>query len=80
MIQIDPPSSESYALPRARTLSVQIVGLILAFVALIWKRERSLLLVPVILLGLVALLFAVAAVGGGNPWPGRTGKGRLHAK
>jgi hypothetical protein len=44
-----------------------IAGMIVALVAIIWKRERSLLLVPAILLGLLALPFALAALGGGNP-------------
>lgn len=33
-----------------------IVGMIVAWVAVIWKRERSLLLLPVLLLGVFALL------------------------
>ena len=44
-----------------------IVGMIVALVAIIWKRERSLLLVPVILLGLLALPWVLALLAGGNP-------------
>jgi hypothetical protein len=43
-----------------------IAGSIVALVAIIWKRERSLLLVPVLLLGLFALLWTLGAVFG-NP-------------
>ena len=37
-----------------------------AFVAIIWKRERSLLLVPLLLLGLFALFWALAVLSGAN--------------
>lgn len=43
-----------------------IVGMILALVAIIWKRERSALLVPLLLLGLFALLWALAVLSGAN--------------
>lgn len=44
-----------------------IIGAIVALVAIIWKGERSLLIVPVILLGLFALPWVLAALFGGNP-------------
>ena len=40
--------------------------MIVALVAIIWKRERSLLLVPLLLLGLYALVWAVAILSGAN--------------
>jgi hypothetical protein len=43
-----------------------IVGMIVALVAVIWKRERSLLLVPLLLLGLFALLWGLAVLSGAN--------------
>jgi hypothetical protein len=43
-----------------------IVGMIVAWVAIIWNRERSLLLVPLLLLGLFALLWALAVMSGAN--------------
>jgi hypothetical protein len=48
-------------------LGSPIVGMIVALVAIIGKRERSLLLVPVILLGLLALPWVLAGIFGGNP-------------
>ena len=43
-----------------------MVGMILALVAIVWKRERSLLLLPLLLLGLLALLWALAVLSGAN--------------
>ena len=43
-----------------------IVGMIVALVAIIWKRERSFFFVPLLLLGLFALLWAVAVMSGAN--------------
>ncbi len=43
-----------------------IVGMIVALVAVIWKREWSLLPLPVLLLGLFALLWALAVLSGAN--------------
>jgi hypothetical protein len=40
--------------------------MILALVAIIWKRERSWMILPVLLLGVFALLWALAALSG-NP-------------
>jgi hypothetical protein len=34
---------------------------------MVWKRERSWAMYPVILSGLHALMWTVAALGGGNP-------------
>ena len=47
-------------------LGLPIVGMVVALVAIIWKRERSLLLVPLLLLGLYALVWAVAILSGAN--------------
>ncbi len=44
-----------------------LVGMLLAVVAMVWKRERSWAMYPVILSGLHALIWTVAALGGGNP-------------
>jgi len=43
-----------------------IVGMILALVAIVWKRERSIFLAPLLLLGLFALLWAIAVGSGAN--------------
>ena len=43
-----------------------IVGMIVAAVAMVWKRERSIFLVPLLLLGLFALLWAIAVALGAN--------------
>ena len=42
------------------------VAVVLALVAIIWKRERSVLLVPLLLLGVIALFWALAAISGAN--------------
>jgi hypothetical protein len=46
--------------------SSPIIGTIVALIAIIWKRERSLLLIPVLLLGLFALLWTLAVLSGAN--------------
>lgn len=43
-----------------------IVAMIMALVAIIWKRERSMSLIPLLLLGLFALLWALAVMSGAN--------------
>lgn len=43
-----------------------IIGMLLALVAIIWKRERSLLFIPLLLLGLFALFWAIAVLSGAN--------------
>jgi hypothetical protein len=43
-----------------------IAGMVMAWVAIIWKRERSLLLVPLLLLGVFTLLWAIALMSGAN--------------
>ena len=43
-----------------------IVAMLVALVAIAWKRERSLLLVPLLLLGLYALVWALALLSGAN--------------
>lgn len=43
-----------------------VVAMILALASIIWKRERSLLFLPLLLLGLFALLWAVAVISGAN--------------
>ena len=44
-----------------------LAGMVLAVVAIVWKRERSWAFVPVVLSGLNALMWTVAALSGGNP-------------
>ena len=41
-----------------------IVGMVLTLVAIIWKRERSWMLIPVILLGVFSLLWALGILFG----------------
>jgi len=43
-----------------------IVAMIVALAAIMWKRERSLFLVPLLLLGIFALVWAVAVMSGAN--------------
>ena len=43
-----------------------LAGTILALIAAVWKRERSLFLVPVVLMGLISLMWTLAALFG-NP-------------
>jgi len=43
-----------------------IVGLVMSLAAIIWQRERSIFLVPLLLLGFFALLWALAVMSGAN--------------
>lgn len=43
-----------------------ILGMLLALLAIIWKHERSLLLVPLLLFGVFALVWAIAVLSGAN--------------
>jgi hypothetical protein len=43
-----------------------IIGMLLALAAIIWKRERSFFFLPLLLVGIFALLWAVAVMSGAN--------------